>query len=112
MLQEPVWSDFCQDIERMTHRFSHTFQATKRANSCQHVRGVGSLLASRLDPPTLPTSLQQQIEEAAYCTRGLSVSQSFGILHDRHQGKAPRSLGWLPSLGKEILKILILIQGS
>src|SRR6266849_3046105 len=62
----------------MAHRFSYTFQPTYGANSCQHVRGVGSLLASYLDPSALPTLLQQQIEEATFCSIDQQSVPKFG----------------------------------
>src|SRR5260370_12222359 len=50
-------------VERVTHRLPHTFQPTQRANSGQHVRRIGALLASRASsshvPETAPPSDQR-----------------------------------------------------
>jgi len=44
--------------------------------------------------------------------RGLPVGQAFRILEDGDQSQTPRRLGWLTTGGKEIEKIVVLIQRS
>ena len=61
----------------MTHRFSHTFQPTDGSNSCQHVRGIGSLLPSRLDPSPFPKVCEQEIEQTALGSVGQEATPKF-----------------------------------
>ena len=48
----------------MTHALSDTLQSAQATDGCEYVGRIGPLLASRLDPATLPTFLQPQIEQA------------------------------------------------
>ena len=50
-------------LERMMHGFQDTFQTVERADRCQDMRGIGPLLAPRLDPPPRFAGGQESIEE-------------------------------------------------
>jgi hypothetical protein len=36
--QQPLWGDFCQDIERVAQRLTGAFQSIQVTNGCQHMR--------------------------------------------------------------------------
>jgi hypothetical protein len=61
----------------VTHRFSHTFQPTDGSNRGPHVRGIGALLASRLDPSTFPKVREQEIEQTALGSIGQEATPKF-----------------------------------
>ena len=62
----------------MAHRLPHPFQPTQRANSGQHLRRIGALLAWRLDPATFPKLLQQAIEQPTLSSMGEQTTSKFG----------------------------------
>jgi len=62
----------------VTHCFSYTFQPTDGSNSCQHVRRIGALLASRLDPSPFPKVREQEIEQTALGSIGQQATPKFG----------------------------------
>ena len=61
----PVWSHFCQDSERLSHRFAHTFQATERAHGGQHMGGISPVPPTGEDPAARSKLLQQEVEQTA-----------------------------------------------
>ena len=51
---------------RVAHGLSNTFEPTQRANGCQHVGRIGSLLATRFDPAAFPKLLDQTIKQTTF----------------------------------------------
>jgi hypothetical protein len=69
---KPVWGDVVNQplrreggeiIQDGTQRFSDAFHVGERADTSQHMRRIGALLATRFEPASLLAHLQEPIQQ-------------------------------------------------
>src|SRR5581483_10550563 len=65
--EKPIRSHNSQAIERKAHGFPHAHEPVDRSDLGQHMRGIGALPFSGLQPSSLLTHIQQRVEKQTLC---------------------------------------------